>query len=168
MSFKYKCLFILAPVVFALDQLTKHLVVSKMTIGQVIPAIEGYFDIVHYTNSGAAFGLLAGANDAWRTPFFYIVSLAALVIIIAYFIKMNAEERLMPFALALVVGGILGNGLDRIRFGSVTDFLSVHIQDRSLWGIVLDWPAFNLADSAITVAMILLIIGAFKREEKRV
>ena len=76
---------------------------------------------------------------------------------------MPPVEKVMPIALSLVVGGIFGNGIDRVQFGYVTDFLSLHIGDKILWGMRLEWPAFNIADSAITVAMVLLIVSAFKK-----
>lgn len=163
MCSKYKILAIVAPLVFAIDQLTKYFVSTKITLGQGLTIIPGFFDIVHYTNTGAAFGLLAGARASWRTPFFYAVSVVALIAIIFYIKKMPDSERLLAFALSFVVGGIFGNGLDRLRFGAVTDFLSVHIGDKVLWGIGLEWPAFNVADSAITVAMVLLVISTFRK-----
>lgn len=163
MSFKYKSLLIIAPLIFLFDQLTKHLVSMEIALGQGIPVIPGFFDIVHYTNAGAAFGFLAGAHDSWRTPFFYIISVVALAGIVFYIKKLPDNERLAPFALSLVVGAIFGNGLDRLRFGAVTDFLSVHVGDKVLWGAHLEWPAFNVADSAITIAMVLLVISAFRK-----
>lgn len=162
MQFKYKCLFFLSPLVFLLDQFTKYLIIKDIALGEKITIIDGYFDIVHYTNNGAAFGMLSNLSDNLRVPFFYAISAIALVLIIFYIYKLQAVERTMALALSLVVGGILGNGLDRIRLGSVTDFLSVHIGDKVLWGVRLEWPAFNIADSAITVAMFLLIISFFK------
>jgi signal peptidase II len=137
---------------------------KHVEFGSKIAVIPGYFDIVHYSNSGAAFGILSGADAGWRTPFFYIVSVLALVFIGVYIYKLKPGERAMAFALSLVVGGIFGNSLDRIRFGSVTDFLSAHVGDKVLLGIQLEWPAFNVADSAITVAMALLILQALSRK----
>ena len=166
MAFKYWCLALISPIVFALDQFTKYLVIRDMVPGSHLAVIPGWFDIVHYSNSGAAFGFLSGADSSWRGPFFHIVSIVALIIIIVYIVKTPPLEKLTPIALSLVVGGIFGNGLDRVRFGSVTDFLSVHVQDKFLWGVRLEWPAFNVADSAITVAMVLLIISVLKKKER--
>ncbi len=162
MKFKYLCLLIVSPLVFLLDQLTKYIIVENLAMGEGVPVISGFFDIVHYTNSGAAFGLFAG-NSPYRTYFFYAVSVAALVIIIFYITKLAASEKMVAFAFSLVVGGIFGNGMDRVRFQEVTDFLSFHIGDRSLLGVHLEWPAFNVADSAITIAMVLLILSAFRK-----
>src|SRR3989338_3772174 len=165
MQFKYKCLLIIAPLIFFFDQLAKYLISAKIPFGGGISIIPGYFDIVHYTNSGAAFGMLSGIKSTWRVPFFYVVSVAALIAIIIYVVKLPETERLMAAALSLVVGGIFGNGLDRLRLGAVTDFLSVHMGDKVLWGMRLEWPAFNVADSAITIATALLIIGTFKKQK---
>ncbi len=164
MKFKYKILLIVAPVVFLLDQVTKFAIVKLVPLGEKIDVVTGYFEIVHYKNPGAAFGMLSNAGSAWRMPFFHVISIVALAVIIYYIVKAPVQERLMPLALSLVAGGILGNGLDRVRFGEVTDFLSFHIQDKVIFGLRLDWPAFNVADSAITVAMILLIASLFKNE----
>lgn len=164
MKFKYKALIIIAPLFFLLDQLTKWLVTVRISLGGEITIIPGFFDIVHYTNSGAAFGMLSGIRESIRTPFFYGISLVALVAIIIYIFKLPERDKLTAVALSLVVSGIFGNGIDRIRLGRVTDFLSFHISDKVLFGMRLEWPAFNVADSAITIAMVLLIISAFKKE----
>jgi len=165
MKFKYKVLLIVAPAVFLLDQLTKFLIVKWIPLGERIAVVPGFFDIVHYSNSGAAFGMLAGADSSWRIPFFHIVSVLALFAIVAYIFKLREDEKTMSVVLSLVVGGIFGNGLDRLQAGSVTDFLSFHIGERALWGVALEWPAFNVADSAITIAMVLLIFLAIKGEK---
>ncbi|MBI2974153.1 MAG: signal peptidase II [Deltaproteobacteria bacterium] len=166
MSFKCKALFIIAPAVFILDQLTKYLINSRIGMGESIAVMPDFFDIVHYANSGAAFGMFSGVNSSWRAPFFYAVSALALIAIIFYIVKMSDSERIMAAALSFVVGGILGNGMDRIRFGAVTDFLSFHIADKKLFGYDLVWPAFNVADSAITIAMFLIIIDSLRKKKQ--
>jgi len=136
-----------------------------MAMGEAFSVIPGYFDIVHIGNKGAAFGMFAGASEAFRDPFFYIVSAIAVIIITITIIKLKESEKMMAVIFSLILGGIFGNLLDRLRFGEVTDFLSVHIgnkiADFTLIGhhfnFKLEWPAFNIADSAITVAMILLV-----------
>lgn len=164
MSFTNKCFATISPVIVALDQWTKWLVQEHIPFGTGFSVIPGYFDLVHVTNPGAAFGMFAGANAAWRVPFFYAVSLIAFLSIVGLARSMPKHERLMPIVLSLIMGGLFGNLIDRIRFGEVTDFLAVHIRD-VVWNIdlgfwstalPLDWPAFNVADSAITVSMVLL------------
>lgn len=173
MQFKYKTLLILTPFILIFDQFTKWLVRLKVEFGYVIPVIPGYFDIVHFSNKGAAFGMFSGSDSAFRVPFFYAVSAIAVIVIVVALIKLPARDRLMAAIFSLILGGIAGNILDRIRFGEVTDFLSVHIQDKFadfvLFGhqfhFRLEWPAFNVADSAITVAMVLLIYSLLRSQK---
>jgi len=141
-----------------------------MAIGDFIPVIPGYFDIVHVVNKGAAFGMFSGTNASFRTPFFFIVSAVAVVVITVALLKLPSSEKLLALVFSLILGGIAGNILDRIRFGQVTDFLSVHILDKfadfTLFGrhfyFRLEWPSFNIADSAITIAMVLLVWSLFR------
>lgn len=176
MAFKYKALFIITPIVFVVDQLTKWLVMRLIPFGEQVPVIPGYFDLVFFTNTGAAFGLFSGMGQGGRQYFFYVVAVIAVAALATFYSRIKEKERMLPVAIALVFAGIAGNIVDRIRFGAVTDFLSFHIKDAvlslDLWGlrmqVPLSWPAFNVADSAITVAMFLLLIAAFRseREEK--
>jgi signal peptidase II len=172
MSFKHKALLIITPLVFIADQLTKWLVVKYIPLKEGISIIPGYFDLVHFQNKGAAFGMLSSLPEGFRQYFFYIVAVIAVVILAVFCWQYGGRSKLLPVAIALVLGGIAGNILDRIRFGAVTDFISVHIRDAAFnfnlgrWhiNIPLDWPAFNVADSAITIAMFLLIASAFGKE----
>lgn len=177
MTFKYKVLVIITPAVFFLDQLTKWLIRTKLAINDAIPVIHGYFDVVHIANKGAAFGAFAEAGSSFRTPFFNIVAIIAVIIIVISFIMLSEQEKMLAVVFSLVLGGIAGNMLDRVRFGEVTDFLSFHIHDKVADFIAFgrdisfkwEWPAFNVADSAITIAMVLLFWGLVKRhrnEEK--
>ncbi|MBI4367627.1 MAG: signal peptidase II [Deltaproteobacteria bacterium] len=163
-SFKYRCLVIISPLILVLDQITKWLIRERIPFGHAIPVIPGYVDLVHVMNTGAAFGMLAGGHAGWRTPFFLALSVVALAAIGRLLSTLPASARLLPVVFSLMIGGILGNVIDRLRFGAVVDFLSVHWRD-VVWRadiaglrlrIPLDWPAFNVADSAITVSMVLL------------
>jgi len=168
MKFKYRALIAITPIVFILDQLTKLAAVHWIAAGERVAVIPGFFDLSHYYNRGAAFGMFAGTAESFRVPFFYAVSVLAVILLTTFIIKLDTRERLMPVALSLVLGGIAGNILDRIRIGAVIDFLSFHIGDIvlsfNIFGkhidLPLDWPAFNIADSAITIAMILIIYSA--------
>ncbi|PIU55359.1 MAG: signal peptidase II [Deltaproteobacteria bacterium CG07_land_8_20_14_0_80_38_7] len=173
MSFKYKAL-IITPIVFILDQLTKLLVIKEIPLYNKIQIIPGYFDLVHYQNPGAAFGMFTNMPDWLRQPFFYSIAVVVSIMLLYFLFKLSAKSRLLPVAIALIFGGMAGNIMDRIRLGVVTDFLSFHIKDQILqfsvfgkfFSIQLDWPAFNVADSAITIAMFLLLISAFKPERR--
>jgi signal peptidase II len=175
MKVKYRILIAVAPAIFLFDQLSKWAVASGIELGSRVPVIPGFFDLAHFRNPGAAFGMMARLPDSFRVPFFYAVSALAVVLLIYFYLKLDAAERLLPLALSLVLGGIAGNVLDRIRFGAVIDFLSFHIGDVVVEGTLLgrhfsvpmEWPAFNVADAAITVAMFLLLYSALfqKRRE---
>lgn len=173
MQLKYRIVLIVAPVVFIADQITKWFVKTHVGYQEFISVVPGYFDIVHVTNRGAAFGMLADSHSAFRVPFFYIVSVIAVIVLCVMIYKLGANERLLAFVFALIIGGISGNIIDRIRFGAVTDFLSVHFRDKvadfAIFGhnfnFRLEWPAFNVADSAITVSMILLVWSIFVFEK---
>ena len=176
MTFKLRCVFIIAPLILLLDQWSKWSVRAEIPFGGVIPIWPGYFDLVHVQNTGAAFGMLAGAAAAWREPFFYLVSAVALTAIVVMLGRLRATERLTIFILSLLFGGVIGNLIDRVLFGSVTDFVSVHWRDAVWsgtlfgwhWQLPLDWPAFNVADSAITVSMVLLAWQLLRGEGRTV
>ncbi len=173
MRFKHKIL-VITPVIFTLDQLTKWLVIKNIPLGNAVSVIPGYLDIVHLKNTGAAFGIFAGAPDGFRQWFFYLVAAVAVIFLAGFYSRMKDDARALPTAIALIFAGIAGNIIDRMRFGAVTDFISVHVRDVVLSGelfgyqlqVPLDWPAFNVADSAITVSMALLLITAFKKERR--
>jgi len=172
MSFKYKALFIITPLVFIIDQLTKWLVTMYIPFQGSVPVISGYLDLVFFRNPGAAFGMFASFGDDFRKYFFFIVAVIAVIFLAVFFAHLKKEARMLPVAISLVFAGIAGNIMDRIRFGEVTDFISVHIRDVVLdftifsrhMHIPLNWPAFNVADSAITVAMFMLVITAFRSD----
>ncbi len=161
----------MAPLVVLLDWLSKWFILTHYELGSRVPVIAGFFDIVHFRNTGAAFGMLAQSGDSFRIPFFYGMAVVAAVLMIVFFRSLSANDRLMSFAVALVFGGMVGNMIDRVRFGNVVDFLSVHWRDSfadfSVFGrrflFELEWPAFNVADSAITIALLILIYSAIFR-----
>ncbi len=163
----------LATVVFVLDQITKHWIVQNVPREVFFPVIPGIFDIVHTRNKGAAFGFMSEMPEHIRMPFFFISSILALVGMIYYFSKAYPEETLVTVSLGLILGGALGNIYDRITLGEVVDFLSFHYYDQwadfSLFGLSvsfrLEWPAFNVADSAICVAIGLLLFFMLFRAE---
>lgn len=173
MTKKLKFVFTVALIVLILDQLTKWLIVRYVPTGAEIPVINGFFDIVHGRNSGAAFGMLSQWNSVYRDWFFYGIALVAMVFLYFYIKSVSATDRVSLLALSLIFGGALGNVSDRIVRGSVVDFLSVHYHDKVLslspfkHDIImpLTWPAFNVADMAISCAVILLVIRGFKKPQ---
>lgn len=164
MAYKYKVLLLLTPAVVLLDFFTKWLVLHSIAIGDSLTVIPNFFDLVHVRNTGAAFGMLASREESFRTPFFYGISFVAVCVLIYCFATLGRADRFYPWPLSLIFAGVIGNGVDRIRFGSVIDFVSLHVGDKMVSGVELRWPAFNAADSAITIAMFLLLAAAFKKK----
>jgi len=145
--------------VVLLDQATKAWIISTMRIHESFAVIGGFFNIVHVRNPGAAFGFLASAPPLFRYLFFIAVTVAAIVLILHYLHVSRIEEPSLISALALILAGAVGNLIDRIRFGEVVDFLDIFIGNHH-------WPAFNVADSAITVgSVILMAVLIQKRKE---
>ena len=142
---------ILALVVGVLDQFTKQLVLANLHYGQVIP-VTGFFDLVLVFNTGAAFSFLA-EHSGWQRWFFTVLALGISAWLLAL-MHHQRHEKLLPAAFALIIGGALGNVYDRLVHGAVVDFLHFHYAGWS-------WPAFNLADSAITVGVVLMLWGQF-------
>jgi signal peptidase II len=153
-------LFLGAPL-FVLDQLTKWLVRREIRYGSEIPIIPGFFSLVHASNTGAAFSMLTGNN-----LFFILLAIGALVFLAFILIRhhQTSDNRkrlttLTQISIALLVSGILGNLVDRLMRGAVTDFLYFYIRQYS-------WPSFNVADSCICIAAGLLILGSLQKTDK--
>lgn len=144
-------LFVLgAAVVVALDQITKSIITSRFLLHESRAVIDGFFNIVYVMNPGAAFGFLAGASETFRYIFFIGITFVAIFLIIFYLVKSKPGSILIVTSLTFIFAGAVGNVIDRIRYGAVVDFLDFYIGN-------LHWPAFNVADSAITVGAILML-----------
>jgi signal peptidase II len=180
---KWAVLGLVASFVLVADQITKYLAVAHLTflfqatraatVGEKIhvflterdllehgladprPAvvIPGFWQHIYTQNRGAAWGFLARASENVRVPFFYLVSLAAVIFIFSYYRKMSVQQRYLQIALALVLGGAIGNALDRLLRGYVIDFIDWYWKD-------YHWPTFNIADSGISVGLALLLLEA--------
>jgi signal peptidase II len=157
MKRKYLILLIVFVICLALDQASKLLVERHIPLHQSIEVIPGLFAITHVENRGAAFGMLASLPGAGT--FFVVISLIAIVLICAYFRWLKDEEVWSPLCLALVLTGAVGNLIDRFRLGRVVDFLDVQYRG---W----HWPAFNVADSCITIGVLLLALKILWGEKK--
>ena len=143
--------------IVAADQLTKAMILSRFAPGERLE-VTGFLNLVLALNKGAAFSLLAQA-PGWQTPVLIAIALAASVILSALILR-NLHKRLLCTGLALVLGGALGNLIDRLRFGYVVDFIDAH-------ALGWHWPAFNVADAAITLGAALLILEGFVGHEGR-
>ena len=151
--------FWLAAAIIAADQLTKWLVLGYFDNRHPREELTGFLNLVLVFNKGAAFSLFAQA-PGWQTPMLVGFALIASVIVSVLILR-HPEKRLQCLGLALILGGALGNLIDRLRFGHVVDFLDFH-------ALGWHWPAFNVADSAICVGAVILILEGFVPHEKRV
>lgn len=140
-----------ALVVLLLDQASKLVVRLHMRVRESLPVLDGFLNIVHARNPGAAFSFLADAPAWFRGPFFVFITLAAIAAVLYVVARLPMEERLTRIALGGVLGGALGNLVDRLRYGEVTDFIDVYWRTHH-------WPAFNVADSSITLAVAAVLL----------
>jgi len=132
------------------DQITKHLITVYLTLYDQIPVIEGFFNINHVLNPGGAFGFFATQSDGVRKFVFLFLSSIVALFILWLYRKTARTHVFLSYGLALIFGGAVGNLIDRFRFGKVVDFLDFYIG-------TAHWPAFNIADSAISIGMAILI-----------
>lgn len=135
--------------VVAADQWSKWLIEQQLVLYEGITVIPGFFDLVHVLNTGIAFGLFPSGGDLFGTVLLSLLGLGALTIVGAYFSRAESHQRLLLVALALIMGGAVGNLIDRLLLGAVTDFFDVYVGSHH-------WPTFNVADSAISVGIGLL------------
>lgn len=144
----------LAGLVLVLDQITKAVLMDKLVAYQDVIALTGFFNLVHVHNTGAAFSLFAN-QPGWQRGFFGTVALIATVVIL-YLMRKTRGQTLFSAALALILGGAVGNLVDRVLYGHVIDFLDFYL---GTW----HWPAFNVADAAITLGAGLLIWDSLRK-----
>jgi len=143
------------------DQLTKTWVLNSFQLYESKEVIPGLFNLVYVTNSGAAFSILADMNSPWTHYFFLGVGTVAVVGLTFAWFRMRAENTFYGVALALICGGAVGNLIDRLRFGSVVDFLDFHLKGHH-------WPAFNIADSAIcTGAALFMVVNIWESRKTK-
>ena len=134
-----------------LDQVTKLQIMQTMRLHESISVIPNLFSLTYIRNPGAAFGLLAGSSNAFRMVFFGLTSIFALGLLGTILLRMPEADWMGRVSVSSILGGAIGNLIDRLRYGEVIDFLDFYVND-------YHWPAFNVADSAITVGVIFLII----------
>jgi signal peptidase II len=148
---KYIRLTLIVGCVVALDQTTKALVQKTMALYHSVPVIPEFFSLTHIHNPGGAFGFMARQGPGVRAFLFLAVSFLAILLLFYLYRKIPITHRWLSAGLALIMGGAIGNLIDRVRFGEVVDFLDFYIGTHH-------WPAFNVADSAVTVGIIVLLI----------
>ncbi len=155
---RYLLLLITTAIIVPFDQLTKFYIDSRFQLYESVTVLENFFHITYLRNKGAAFGILS--DNAVRIPFFITVTLLATVGILWYLRRLADRQRVLQISLSLIFAGAAGNLIDRIRYGEVIDFLDFHWYQHH-------WPAFNIADSAITIGVGLMLIDLFLEEKKK-
>lgn len=146
-------IFVIAGVIVA-DQLSKLWIVDLFQLYESREIIPGFFNLVYVVNTGAAFSFLADVQSAWKHYFFLGIGVIAIVALSLIYRQLKEENSLYFFPIGLIVGGAIGNLIDRVRLGSVVDFLDFYFGN-------YHWPAFNVADSAICVGAAMFIVMNF-------
>ncbi len=150
-SIRYLLLGLLSLAIVVLDQVMKVYVMETMRLHESIPVIANLFSITYIRNPGAAFGFLSSSSSSFRFVFFGLTSVFAVGLLGMILVRMPKEDWMGRLSVAGILGGAIGNLLDRLRYGEVIDFLDFYING-------YHWPAFNVADSAITVGVVFLIL----------
>jgi len=154
---KYRLALIVGSTVLVLDQITKALVENLMHLYQSIEIVPYFAHLTYLKNTGAAFGVLAGTRSPVRMVFFVLVSSVAIGCVLYLLKNLRPGRTSVVTSLALILGGAVGNLIDRLRMGEVIDFIDLHWHH-------LHWPAFNVADSSITIGVILLFIQMIRKQ----
>ena len=144
----------MAVVVVVLDHVTKYVVEQTMTLHETIPLLP-FFSLTYVRNTGAAFGILGDLPAMVRLPLFLGVAVFAIVALASYLREVRTDETTVVVALGGILGGAFGNLVDRLRYGEVVDFLHLHYRG-------YDWPMFNVADSAITVGVAVVLLHSLR------
>lgn len=155
-GFGYPALLIGATLIVAADQATKILVREKIPLYTSVKVIGGFFDLTHLQNRGAAFSFLAKTDNPWIGYGFTALAAFAIAFIAYVYGNLKKEDRLLKLGLILILGGAAGNLTDRLTIGSVTDFIDMYINSHH-------WPAYNVADSCISIGATLIAIDWFSK-----
>jgi signal peptidase II len=149
----------LAGGVLVLDQVAKVWVSAVLRLHETRPVITGFLSLTLVHNTGAAFGILAGERSPLRTWFFLLISILAAGVVLWLLWRLRPDQKMEATALSLILGGALGNVIDRVRFGRVIDFIDVYFR-------TYHWPAFNVADAAISVGVFVLLWCLIRHKER--
>jgi signal peptidase II len=148
----------LSAAIIILDIWTKALVLARIDLHESISVIPNFFQLVHVRNTGAAFGIGANASSRLVPLLLNVGAIAVFCVVVVYALRSAVTDRILQTGLHLILGGAIGNLLDRFRFGYVVDFVDVYVGNHH-------WPAFNVADSAICVGIALLFLDMRKKPE---
>lgn len=151
---KYLHLFLASNAIVVLDQFSKFMVATHIPRYGSIPVVDRFFNLTHIRNSGVAFGLFAAQTSEYKSIFFIAVSLVAIAAILSFFHHTHDDKRMVQNGLILIFSGAVGNMIDRVLYKEVIDFLDFFYNG-------YHWPAFNLADSCITVGVGFMMVDLF-------
>jgi signal peptidase II len=146
-----------AAIVLILDRISKSAIASRFSLGQPVPVIDGLFNITYVQNTGVAFGILSSFSSPVKVVMLCAVAAIAAAAVIVFSFRSDVRNRLLQGALCLILAGALGNLYDRINYHYVIDFLEFHARNYY-------WPSFNIADTAISIGVILLAWEMFRHE----
>lgn len=156
MNLKDKKLYLcIMPAIIVVDQLSKWLVTKHLHLEETRDVIKGFFRLWHVRNSGAVWGFFSGHDGGLVPKIITALAIIALLVVLYFFLRADKGERLELFSYTFILGGALGNVIDRLRLGYVVDFLDVFVKT---W----HWPTFNVADSCITIGVALLAISLLR------
>jgi signal peptidase II len=146
-------------IVLILDRSTKWLIDSRLALNKTLPLVDGLLNITYVRNTGVAFGILDPVHSSMKSTILSILTIGAIAAVVVYCLRTPTSQTLLQIALSLVLGGALGNLFDRVRYGYVIDFIEAYYRNYR-------WPAFNVADSAITTGVALLAIELFRKDPR--
>jgi signal peptidase II len=148
--------YLISLLILVIDHIAKWVVRARLYPREVLEIIPGYLRFAYVNNSGVAFGFFDEIESVWKPYILAAMAMIATVAILIYSMRVSQNRKLLRLALAITLGGILGNFVDRILRGYVVDFIEVHIHE------AFHWPTFNIADSAITIGIALLLIDTIR------
>lgn len=148
---------LLVAAIIVLDRWTKTLIDARFDVNQSISVIDGFFDITYVRNTGVAFGIFSSISSPMKSILLSAFTSVAAAIVVVYSVRSPVRNRLLQLALSLILSGALGNLYDRLTYGYVIDFLELYVG-------AYHWPTFNVADSAITIGVVLLGMEILKNE----
>ncbi len=152
--------FLIIGIIIFLDQISKFIIKTKFDVYDSINIFKGFFQIFYAKNSGAIWGLFHNHSNSIIPKIITLTSTIAVLILIFFFLKVNPKHKLELLSLSFIIGGAIGNIIDRIHQGFVVDFLDFHINS-------YHWPTFNIADSFITIGVIILAISIWKGKKSQ-
>lgn len=150
-----KLFLFLVPLIVVADQVSKWLVTRSLPLEGIRDVIKGFLRLWHVRNSGAVWGFFQGHDNGWVPKLITAMAIAALLVVLFFFLRAGRQERPELFAYTFILGGALGNIVDRLRLGYVVDFIDVYVRS---W----HWPTFNIADSCITIGVLLLALSLLR------